>query len=113
MLKAFRLSWIACLTLCCAAVQQPADIGGAADTAYQNKNWPEAERLYQQSTQAHPAIGRYWYRLGVSHHNAGHNQQALSTFEAPKAKIVPSFLSITEWLMFMPASVKRIRPLLR
>src|SRR5690349_1599359 len=91
MMNALRLFSLFCFALCCAASEQPADLGVAADTAYQNKSWSEAERLYLQLTQSHPAVGRYWYRLGVSQHNAGHNEQALSTFESAKSKGFPSF----------------------
>ena len=75
----------------CAMAQQAGDLGAAADTAYQAQNWREAERLYQQLIRDHPAVGRYWYRLGVSQHKAGHNQEALSTFQSAKVKGFPSF----------------------
>jgi len=90
MLKPLRPFWIFCLAICCAAIEQPQDLGVAADRAYQNKSWNEAERLYQQLAQSDPAVGRYWYRLGVSQHNAGHNEQALATFESAKSKGFPS-----------------------
>lgn len=86
MLKRFRPFWIFSLALCCSAVEQPRDLGVAADTAYENKSWREAESLYQQLIQSHPSVSRYWYRLGVSQHHAGHNEQALNTFESAKRK---------------------------
>ena len=79
-----------CLVFCCAAEQAP-DLGAAADSAYQAQNWQGAEKLYEQLIQAHPAVGRYWYRLGISQHKAGHNQEALATFQSAKAKCFPSF----------------------
>lgn len=79
-----------CLVFCCAAEQAP-DLGAAADSAYQAQNWQGAEKLYEQLIQAHPAVGRYWYRLGISQHKAGHNQEALATFRSAKAKGFPSF----------------------
>lgn len=83
------------LSFVCVAIwttaQQPFDPGAAADTAYQAQNWSEAEKLYHQLTQVDPGVGRYWYRLGVSQHKAGHNQEALATFKSAKAKGFPSF----------------------
>lgn len=88
----FRLSrlFLSCFLFCTASLaQQPTELVGAADRAYQNKNWPEAERLYGQLTENNPEIGRYWYRLGVSQHHAGHNQDALATLLTARAKGVP------------------------
>src|SRR6185312_16641982 len=65
-----------------AVAQQSPDLGVAADTAYQNKNWTQAEKLYSELVQSHAAVGRYWYRLGVSQHRAGHNDKALQTLES-------------------------------
>jgi tetratricopeptide (TPR) repeat protein len=83
--------FISLLILGSAIAQQSPDLGVAADTAYQNKNWTEAEKLYSELVQSHTAVGRYWYRLGVSQHNAGHNDKALQTLESAKAKGFPSF----------------------
>ena len=80
----------ACFALCCAGQQAP-DVGAEADTAYQAQHWQQAEKLYQQLIESHPAVGRYWYRLGVSQHKAGHNLEALATFQSAKAKDFPSF----------------------
>jgi tetratricopeptide (TPR) repeat protein len=80
----------ACFALCCAGQQAP-DLGAEADSAYQAQHWQQAERLYRQLIESHPAAGRYWYRLGVSQHKAGHNQEALATLQSAKAKDFPSF----------------------
>ena len=90
-MKSVTLAVLIFLALSCAVAQQAPDLGTAADTAYQAQNWQEAEKLYQQLIEAHPTVGRYWYRLGVSQHKAGHNQKALATFQSAKAKGFPSF----------------------
>lgn len=70
---------------------QQAPDATAADTAYRDKNWQAAEKLYAQLTQSNPAVGRYWYRLSVSQQNAGHSQEALKSLETARTKGVPPF----------------------
>src|SRR5690242_17528737 len=54
LMKFLTLLSVLCVALCCAGQQAP-DLGAAADTAYQAQNWQEAEKLYQQLIEAHPA----------------------------------------------------------
>jgi tetratricopeptide (TPR) repeat protein len=72
--------------------QQSADIATAADTAYKNKHWQQAEKLYQQLTQSDPSVTRYWYRLAVSAQGQGEHQKALAAFEKTRGKGIPPSL---------------------
>src|SRR5436305_2965627 len=72
--------------------QQSADIATAADTAYKNKHWQQAEKLYQQLTQSDPSVTRYWYRLALSAQGQGEHQKALAAFEKTRGKGIPPSL---------------------
>src|SRR4051794_11985223 len=72
--------------------QQSSDVATAADTAYKDKNWQEAENLYQQLTQSDPGVTRYWYRLAVSAQGEGDHQKALAAFEKTRGKGIPPSL---------------------
>jgi O-methyltransferase involved in polyketide biosynthesis len=55
MLRARCLAVVLCSVtwgLSTLVAQQSTDITTAADTAYRTKNWPEAEKLYEQLTQS-------------------------------------------------------------
>jgi tetratricopeptide (TPR) repeat protein len=72
--------------------QQSTDMASAADAAYKNKNWSEAEKLYQQLTESDPTVARHWYRLAVSAQGQGDHQKALEAFERTRGKGIPASL---------------------
>ncbi len=61
----------------------------AADTAYQAKDWKDAESLYDQLVHARPDNARSWYRLGVCRQGVGQPQQALDAFLKAQALGMP------------------------
>ena len=56
---------------------QVTEVSTAANTAYQQKDWVTAEKLYAELTQSNPKNPRFWYRLGVSERATGNNEEAL------------------------------------
>src|SRR5664279_1203166 len=68
---------------------QVTDSTAAADSAYQQKDWPTAEKLYGELTQSNPKNKRFWYRLGVSERAMGNNQKALQDFQQAQANGLP------------------------
>ena len=64
----------------------------AANAAYDAKDWPKAAQLYKALTAADDKNGRAWYRLGISLHKVGQNQEAIQAFEKAIANGVPNFL---------------------
>ena len=59
-----------------------------ANNAYQGKDWPAAAKLYGHITAVQPQNGRAWYRLGVSLHGTGKQDDAVASFQqAMKAGI--------------------------
>lgn len=61
-----------------------------ADAAYQTKDWSRAARLYDQLTSADADNGRFWYRLGISLHGIGANENAILAFQKALEKGAPS-----------------------
>ena len=63
-----------------------------ADSAYQAKEWARSTKLYEELTKQQPANGRFWYRLGVSLHGNGKNEEALAAFQkASESGVPPSY----------------------
>jgi tetratricopeptide (TPR) repeat protein len=62
-------------------VQAVADHAAKADEMYQAKNWPEAARLYEGIAAAQPKNFRAWYRLGVSLHGLGKQDEAIGAYQ--------------------------------
>ena len=81
------------LTLAPFAFPQAQDLATSADTAYQKKDWPTAEKLYSQLSQSNGSVPRYWYRLGVAAQAQGEHQTALDAFEKAKSKGSPAFMT--------------------
>jgi tetratricopeptide (TPR) repeat protein len=79
----------ASLSVHCTA-QAPA--ASAANTAYQQQDWPSAARLYGELAQSSPKNPRYWYRLGVAQRATGQNEQALQSFQKAQANGLPIVL---------------------
>lgn len=52
-----------------------------ADETYQAKNWSEAARLYGTIAPAQPKNVRAWYRLGVSLHGLGKQDEAIAAYQ--------------------------------
>src|SRR5689334_19529321 len=73
-----------------AALAAPQDTESQAGAAYQQKNWPEAARLYSVLAQKEPDKGVYSYRLGVAEQSQGHYGAALAAFNQAKAKGAPA-----------------------
>jgi hypothetical protein len=74
--------WLACLQLLLSSnsvvrAQSQSDPSDtvAANAAYAKKDWKQATLLYERVTAADPKNGRAWYRLGVSLHQAGKNEE--------------------------------------
>ena len=61
----------------------------AANSAYQEKDWPKAALLYDQLAHAQHESYRSWYRLGVCLQRTGQHQKALEAFEKAQAKGAP------------------------
>ena len=72
------------------AVAATQDADSQAEAAYQQKNWPEAARLYSILTQKEPDKGLYFYRLGVAEQSQGQYEAALGAFNQAKAKGAPA-----------------------
>jgi tetratricopeptide (TPR) repeat protein len=62
---------------------------GAANAAYQAKDWPKAVTLYEQITKGQPDNARALYRLGVAQQALGQHDKALETLQKAKSKGVP------------------------
>lgn len=69
----------------------------AANSAYQEKDWPKAALLYDQLAHAQPESYRSWYRLGVCLQRTGQHQKALEAFEKAQAKGAPGPSWDTTW----------------
>ena len=86
-----RLSFLFIIVLAVlTAVAAPQDTDSQADAAYQQKNWPEAARLYSILAQNENGNGLYFYRLGVAEQSQGHYEAALAAFNQAKSKGTPA-----------------------
>jgi tetratricopeptide (TPR) repeat protein len=87
-------SWVAGLLLAASLSfgQSPAAQldTAAADAAYQAKDWAKAGQLYEQLSQASPAMPRIWFRLGVCRQRTGQHQAALEAFQKAQGLGVPA-----------------------
>ena len=63
----------------------------AANAAYAAKDWGKAAELYGHITAAEPKNGRAWYRLGVSLHGKGEQEQAIKALEKSIENGAPNF----------------------
>ena len=52
-----------------------------ADETYQAKNWPEAARQYEAIAAVQPKNARAWYRLGISLHGLGKQDEAIEAYQ--------------------------------
>jgi tetratricopeptide (TPR) repeat protein len=57
------------------------DAATVANDGYQAKNWAKAAELYGQITARQPENGRAWYRLGVSLHGLGKQDEAIAAYQ--------------------------------
>jgi tetratricopeptide (TPR) repeat protein len=79
------------VTTCMSGVAQQSDTTlSAADDAFKAKNWPEAEKLYQQLADKTPDVARYWYRLGTAAMATGHYRAAADAFRHAREKGAPA-----------------------
>lgn len=62
----------------------------AANSIYQARDWPRAERLYEELVQMQPDNGMNWYRFGVCLQANGKHQQALDALQKAKDKGAPA-----------------------
>lgn len=85
----FVLSLIVVAGVSVQGMGQADETAAAANSAYQQKDWATASRLYGELTQTNPNNRQYWYRLGVSEQAAGHHEQALHDFLQAQANGVP------------------------
>jgi tetratricopeptide (TPR) repeat protein len=58
-----------------------ADEASKANEAYQAKDWPKAAQMYGHITSRQQQNGRAWYRLAVSLHGTGAEDQAIAAYE--------------------------------
>ena len=63
-----------------AAIEVP-ELAPKADLAFLAQRWDRAVPFYQQLVEANPTVGLYWWRLGESHLQAGHWDEAVQAFE--------------------------------
>ncbi len=60
-----------------------------ANDAYQAKDWPKAAEMYSHITSQQQQNGRAWYRLAVSLHGTGAEDQAIAAYEKSMQAGVP------------------------
>ena len=58
-----------------------------ADALYQAQKWPEAAKAYEAITKAEPDNGRAWLRLGVSLHQSGQYEAAITAYQQALDKV--------------------------
>jgi tetratricopeptide (TPR) repeat protein len=73
----------------CTVAQTPSEL---ANAAYESKDWAKATELYTQIASLNPKDGRAWYRLGVSLHHTGQEEEAIAAFEQATANAAPVHL---------------------
>ena len=54
-----------------AGAQQASPLRAAADSAFQQQDWPRAKTLYESLAKQDTMNGTTWFRLGVAAHNTG------------------------------------------
>lgn len=72
------------------ALAAPKDTDALAEAAYQQKNWPEAARLYAVLTQQQPQNVLNLYRLGVAEQSQGRYEAAAAAFKQARGKGIPA-----------------------
>jgi tetratricopeptide (TPR) repeat protein len=69
------------LVTTCLVAQTTTNLAPEADKLYQERNWPEAARVYGEITKAEPSNGRAWYRLGTALSSQSKYREAIVAFE--------------------------------